>query len=191
MLTSVEVRWFLPESIPQDIRDWFLGEALTGELTPTQNREDLYLDLGDREDVGIKWREGNLEVKWRQSELGSRAFGEVWQGQMERWLKWSCEAETPNGFVENAIASRRWISIQKVRQQRQSKYAEGNCAVELSQLQIEQQTWWSLAFEATGNNDCLELILEQTLEQIQQRDRPISSFTLKNSYAYPRFLTQF
>jgi hypothetical protein len=40
-------------------------------------------------DIGIKWREKELQIKGRVSAIGSVVFSGVHQGNVERWIKWS------------------------------------------------------------------------------------------------------
>ncbi|MDI9635389.1 hypothetical protein QQ054_15410 [Oscillatoria amoena NRMC-F 0135] len=190
MLTSVEVRWFLAGSVPEKIEAWFLAETQIGQLSPKEQRQDIYLDLSNREDLGIKLRQNNLEVKWRETQFGSRIWENLGEGYSERWMKWSCPDKIVPEFAQQAIASSRWIAIDKIRYQRHHQQAEGKCALELSQLQLKQQTWWSFAAEATGDRSSLETLLDRTLKQLCQRDRPCPQFELAASYSYPHFLSE-
>lgn len=95
-LASQEVRWFLEGNIDrhQSLKHWFEREVAAprrdgGSLLWWQQRVDVYLMLTGSADMGIKWREGKLQIKGRVSACGTEVFGGRHQGAVERWMKWS------------------------------------------------------------------------------------------------------
>ncbi|BAY35854.1 hypothetical protein NIES2111_01710 [Nostoc sp. NIES-2111] len=94
MLTSKEIRWFYPGRIPEGIKVWFHQYCLIDQEQLPQEREDVYLYIPGSDFLGIKLREGSLEVKWRTAELGVVSFGELVSGKAEKWTKWSCNDAT-------------------------------------------------------------------------------------------------
>ena len=50
---------------------------------------DVYLLLPGADDMGIKWREGNFQIKGRAASLGVHEFCGRHQGSVERWIRWS------------------------------------------------------------------------------------------------------
>ncbi len=53
-------------------------------LAPVEERVDIYLYLPKCEYMGIKLRQGRLEVKWRKAELGIMHFGDTVEGKAEK-----------------------------------------------------------------------------------------------------------
>ena len=105
-LLTCEVRWFDQGGIPADLHAWFdaLGEQ---EIQPP--RTDLYL-AGLDASVGIKLRQGLLEIKPRQADLGERMFLPGVIGRAATWAKWSFppgEGEWPG------VDSAHWLPVKK------------------------------------------------------------------------------
>ena len=100
--STLEVRWFLsgpPAAIGSALEAWFRGPPPYGggdppmpmawQPAPPAWRQDRYLLVPGEDDIGIKWREGRLEIKGREAALGHRAFAPKIEGVCERWVKWS------------------------------------------------------------------------------------------------------
>jgi hypothetical protein len=118
MLTSLEIRWFYPGELPSDVAAWFSSAELGGQLQAPEKREDIYLYAPECEYMGVKLRQGRLEIKWRQAELEVLGFGTV-EGKLERWGKWLCEDPTNQSFQpEFVLRQKSWVKIGKVRSQR-------------------------------------------------------------------------
>jgi hypothetical protein len=184
MLITVELRWFYRGTIPTEIERWFNQDSLGGQMESPENREDWYLYLPNCDRLGIKLRQGKLEIKWRQAELKVLHFGDLVQGKAEKWAKWTCEDPTSKCFIPAEVAGKEsWLSVKKERSQRVYQ----DCAVELTQLDINGKDWWSLAFEATGEDDKLMDKLETVASQVFQSYRG-SELRSQDSYAYPKWL---
>ena len=184
MLTSLEIRWFYEGELPQAILLWFGQDELEGQLKPPEEREDLYLYIPEGEYLGIKLRQGRLEVKWRQAELGIVPFGRQVEGKLEKWGKWLCEDSTAESFqLEAVVGHKTWVNVKKVRSQR----LYDGCTLELTQLRIEGKDWWSLAFETSGTDanvmDKLQSIASKVFKSYTE-----SPLQVQDSYAYPRWL---
>lgn len=105
---SLEVRWFLdgePEAHPE-LPDWFLHSRPVGRhghiAEPRwqgrlNDEPDLYLLLQGSDDMGVKWREGALQLKGRVANLGTEVFAGRHYGHVQRWLKWSY-GELPDAY---------------------------------------------------------------------------------------------
>lgn len=116
MLTTYELRWFSPGMIPENIETWFKQNCLIDPIQPPEEREDVYLDSPKSDFLGIKLRQGRLEVKWRKAELGAVRFGDFVEGKAEKWGKWLCSDATEESFQPNLVLSNSsWVSVQKVR----------------------------------------------------------------------------
>ncbi|MFN2285080.1 MAG: hypothetical protein ACK2UQ_11710, partial [Anaerolineae bacterium] len=70
MFPTVETRWFYPGIIPSDVLAWYHYGERAPEAQPT--RIDYYLRLSDHGDLGIKLREGRIEIKQRAKQYGAQ-----------------------------------------------------------------------------------------------------------------------
>jgi len=184
MLTSAELRWFKRGKLPEEISKWFQQDDLEGQLQQPEEREDVYLYSPGIEYLGLKLRQGRLEIKWRKAELGVRRFGNRVEGKVEKWGKWLCEDSTEESFqLTDVVGKKSWVSVKKVRSQRLYE----NCAVELTQLNVRGSDWWSLAFEATGDDDSLIENL-QTVANLVFKTYNGLELQAQDSYAYPSWL---
>jgi hypothetical protein len=67
ILVFREVRWFLTGPVSSQARTWFDG--LPGEnVKQSYPRQDIYLVIPNRDDLGLKVREGRLEIKTREGQ---------------------------------------------------------------------------------------------------------------------------
>jgi len=211
MLTTAELRWFYPGTTPAAVKGWFEAEALGPPPSPTESREDLYLEA-DCPDLGLKLREERLELKLRRRQLGAWRISEAWAppggsrvvGEAGQWSKWSCEDSSGQPLLpEAALAQGSWIPVQKARSQRKYRIKAGHapiaesgtigiergCTLEITALQLQGASWWSLAFEAFGPEADLVDTLQTTVEwAFQTYDGP--QLQQQASSAYPAWLIQ-
>jgi hypothetical protein len=182
MLNSLEVRWFISGELPAEVSAWFVGD-IGGQLQPSETREDVYLYTPECEYMGIKLRQGRLEIKWRQAELEILHFARL-EGKLEKWSKWLCEDPTSESFKpERVLKQKSWLKIGKVRSQRLYE----DCALELTQLKIEDRKWWSLALETVGTEPPQMDKLQSVLELVGKTYTG-SQLQTQNSYAYPQWI---
>ena len=97
---SIETRWFFEggaDGYPQ-LRQWFetcTPFARRADVGPPQWRgradgqPDVYLLMQSCTDMGVKWREGSLQIKGRVADLGTRHFSALHEGRVQRWIKWT------------------------------------------------------------------------------------------------------
>lgn len=208
MLLTAELRWFYRGALPEEVLHWFQQDCLGEQLEPPEEREDLYLYSPGCEYLGIKLRQGRLEIKWRKAELGVVRFGDRVEGKVEKWGKWLCEDPTGESFQPTNVVGT-WVSVKKVRflrkaslTQRQYQVLAGEsitavpvsesidqgCTVELTQLSINGNAWWSLAFEAEGEDDCLMDNLQAVANWVFKSYRG-SKLQGEDSYAYPTWIS--
>lgn len=200
MLSSTELRWFYPGKLPEAISAWFRAEYLGNVLEPLEKREDIYLYIAsDCDYMGIKLRQGRLEIKWRKAELGLVSITPKVEGNLETWDKWTCEDSTAKNFQPQSVIDKsHWVKVSKVRQQRKYQVLEQivqdvplnttldqGCNVELTQLSIGSNDWWSIALEAFGaSTDNLHVVANKVFQHYD-----VSSLQAKDSFAYPCWLT--
>ena len=202
MLTTYELRWFSPGTIPENIESWFKQNCLINPMQLPEERTDVYLYSPKCDFLGIKLRQGRLEVKWRKAELGAVGFGDFVEGKAEKWSKWLCCDDTEQTFQPNFVmGNSSWVNVQKVRHSQlyqvlpefppqpvcADEHIENGCTVELTHLIIQGNAWWSLAFEASGEDACLMENLQTTASWVFDTYRELKLEAI-NSYAFPSWL---
>lgn len=173
--SSREVRWFFDGPLEQrkGLARWFFGAlpfAKRGEVPPAAlearlgNAPDVYLPLPGHADMGIKWREGLLQVKGRVATVGPVTFCRGHAGLVERWFKWSY-AGLPDEYraLFDAKQPLRTVSVAKQRALRLVDLQNGvadaaevgidarlDCgiAAEITDIEIGGRRICSLGFEA-------------------------------------------
>jgi len=200
MRASLEMRWFCNGTLPKAIGQWFGSESLGGYLSPPEEREDLYLLIPSCDYLGVKLRQKNLQVKWRQGELGTMHFGNRWEGKAEKWLKWIC-ADTMGPLPADLIATGKWVKVKKKRAQRlyqvsapgvlisvpvEAPIPQG-CIVEITQLNIDGNASWTLGFEAFGSESFLTESL-QTVANWTSNSYQAQKLKVEDSSNYPIWL---
>jgi hypothetical protein len=174
MLTA-EIRWFSDHA-----RAFKSLEQLLPFSRPSE-RTDHYL-LGSGTRVGIKWREGNIEVKQQQGE-GQTYQKDTVSGTIENWKKWSFALENQNDYLDK-FDTQYWLPVSKQRRLAPLKYdevqhnvlplssdqqAENRCEVEITQVLADGDLYFTLGLEASGRRDKLQESLVATIDYILER----------------------
>jgi len=199
MLATHEVRWFGSGAAPEAVRDWF---AAAPEPVVPPSRVDHYLHLPDDDSLGVKLREGRIEVKQRQGEKKTAAFHARVTGATAGWHKWSFPlVEGMPALAEIAETPTAWLAVHKSRRLRSyAMNADGDihlvspqdpppqgCDWELAAVRLGEQLWWSVCFEAYGPNP--EVILHRITAHLLATYPP-PPLTLDQSWSYPAWLRQ-
>ena len=137
---TLEVRWFVLGTLSPSAVAW----AEDAGLTRADPRTDRYVVLPGVDGVGIKLREGRVEVKARSGSLGQRVLGPA-SGVVERWVKWSQPVGTGVGWDEGPGV--RIVEVDKTRW----SFWQGGALIELTALKAEGQFWWTAAVEIAGS----------------------------------------
>ena len=200
MFATVETRWFYPGTIPPDVLAWYHHSERAPEAQPT--RIDYYLRLTGYDDLGIKFREGRIEIKQRAGQYGVEQLHERAHGLVEGWHKWSFGVNDIGGGLNDPNGPQpAWIAIRKARRLRRYRFTDDGevfaitgaeiapqaCHVELAEVTIHGQTWWSLAFEAFG----LQAGLHTTLMRVAQHTlhgSAVPDLDAEHSYGYAHWL---
>ena len=202
------MRWFGEGGIPGIVRTWF--DQCQGEITGHQVRTDTYLgDLGS-DVLGIKIREGRLEIKHRTHRFGPVQLHRQVNGLVEQWRKWGLILE-PDQFNSDVtdFTDLHWIRVKKDRQLRRYQLTLNGllspvvavtgpadeaatnqvrvCDVELTSIQVVNRRWWSLAFEASGPADNTYEDLLTVIGRLVESNEP-PPLTTANSFGYPYWL---
>jgi len=201
MLTTAELRWFCRGTVPGAVENWFQQGCPGEDIESAAERTDLYLATAS-EYLGIKLRQEQLEIKWRDAALGVLQFSDALAGQLEKWVKWTCQP-VPATLPEVDLATGHWIRVAKVRCQRRyqvfpdqsltavpaTQSIPQGCSLELTKLSVAETAWWSLALEASGE----DAALVDVLQTVAHRLLPTCSglkLPVQNSYAYPQWLSR-
>jgi hypothetical protein len=158
---SLEVRWIFPGQLDAAVSGWF-GRFPAG----TESREDTYLLDPPLRGLSVKVRGGRaLEVKvYRGSPAILKVPGRAC-GRLESWQRWSFpfsplspgSGDTPGW---RPVRKRRRISRFSAASRTIAATAaelghQPRCEVELTEVRVSGQDWWTLGFEATGPADLL------------------------------------
>lgn len=186
---TLEARWFYPGKLPLDVSQWFYADCVGSDIDshyPFAERDDQYFLTPGCELLSLKLREGNLELKCRQQELETVSTSARWSGKIEQWLKWSYVGfEQLYHLLLDQSKEKFWINVNKRRVQR--VYQE--TAVELTQLILVDDIWWSIAFEtverAANQCDSFKAEISRVLGTY-----PGPPLLADCSYAYPAWLAK-
>jgi len=212
-LASHEVRWFFEGKADQheSLKHWFettapIQKSLNvGPPVWSNDRVDIYLLVPGSNDMGIKWREGELQIKGRVSSLGTQVFCGRHQGKVERWIKWSYKS-IPDSYQRLFVAGKETglvtASIRKTRALRKVRldtltgkaqevdakvFIDRGLGCELTDLEIDGKTYYSLAFEAFPNDSAMDAAFTETIEAFVDGLTAVD-LTATHSQSYPAFL---
>jgi hypothetical protein len=190
---SHEVRWFFEGQANQheSLKHWFETAAPIpknpGVGPPVwkgrlDDKPDVYLLVPGSDDMGIKWREGELQIKGRLSSLGTHVFCGRHQGKIERWIKWSY-ANTPEAYQRLFIGGKGTglvtAAVQKTRALRKVRldtmtgkaqevdaetFVDRGLGCELTDLEVAGKAYCSLAFEAFPDDSAMDAAFTQAVE---------------------------
>jgi hypothetical protein len=163
---SLEVRWIVPGQLEAAMGRWFA--RFPAEL---ESRVDTYLLDPHLPGLSVKVRGGRaLEVKAYRGSPGTLEVAGRARGRLESWQKWSFPCDPPSrgsgvpvGWTP--VRKRRRISRfplagSRARAHQPGPGKEPGCEVELVEVAVRGQPWWSLGFEAAGPASLLRSELE-------------------------------
>ena len=190
-LRSLEARWILPGPLEPAVTRWFA--RFPAEVS---SREDTYLVDPQLGGLSAKLRGGRtFEVKVYRGSPGilqvtGRAFG-----RLESWDKWSFAgeqvswggADLPGWRPVHKLISRFSPARGHSRMRAQGLGEEPGCHVELTEVHMSGQAWWTLGFEGYGELDQVEAILSLTVSLMARRRCP-PPVTPGEATGYPSWL---
>lgn len=217
-LASHEVRWFFEGDVSQheSLKSWF---ETTSPLKKAPDvgppvwkgrlgdQPDVYLLVPGSDDMGIKWRESELQIKGRASSLGTHVFCGRHQGAVERWMKWSYARmpepyqelfapASPSGLVTASVRKTR--ALRKVRLDTMTgeahevdakAYIDRGLGFELTDLEVFGKAYCSLAFEAFPNDSAIDGAFHRAVEAfLAELTAPV--LTAAQSRSYPAWLRE-
>lgn len=197
---TLEVRWFCPGAIPEQVQEWFTR----GDPAPAHepSRVDHYLRLQRSHGLGIKLRQGSIEIKHRLHQYGNINFHRHVTGVIEHWRKWSLPLAATGESLDGLLVPRSsWVAVRKERMLRSYRcdvgeqiaattelYTERGCHLELTNVQVGDRIWWTLAFEAYGAESSLRDSLASTMQYILKREGAPYRLDARDSFGYARWL---
>ena len=215
-LASHEVRWFFERKVShhESLKCWFETIApiqKSPDVGPPvwkgrlDGQPDVYLLVPGSDDMGIKWREGEMQIKGRVFSLGTQVFGGRHRGVVERWVKWSY-ANMPLSyrrlFVTGTETGLITASVRKTRALRKVRLGtltgpteevdaatlvDRGLGFELTDLEVAGKAYCSLAFEAFPDDSAMDAAFTEVVEAFVDG---LTSFdlTAAQSQSYPAFL---
>ena len=163
---SLEVRWILPGELATAMAGWF------GRFpADTKALEDSYLVDPHLPGLSVKVREKQaLEVKVYRGSPGLLEVAGRARGRLETWQKWSFPHGSPSHGSADPAG---WQPVRKRRRISQFSLGGGpaqargpelskqqGCAVELTEVRMRGEAWWTLGFETTGPANTLRSELD-------------------------------
>lgn len=209
MYRSAEVRWFLQDDLPGAVIEWF---ETGGRVRNEPERTDEYLVLPGCATTSVKFRGGRFEVKAQTEPPVPVHFPNACSGLRDAWVKWSSDRiDVDNLRDQVARPEDEWISVSKSRRLRlisleagepvevapDHGWLSGGCQVELTVVRAwmrpDEQSralpWWSLSFEAFGNEEAMRDGLDQVVREFVE-DAPVT-LAREASFSYPAWLQRF
>jgi hypothetical protein len=213
-LASHEVRWFFEGGVDQHLplQQWFETTVPRPDGLPRPewkgrlgDEPDIYLLIPGSTDLGIKWREGELQIKGRVAALGAQLFAGRHQGAVERWIKWSYR-DLPDAWrrlfatpAENGLIA---VPVRKIRALRKLRLdlftgtanevapdtlIDRGMALELTDLELNGSRYCSLAFEAFPDDSGMHLAFARTVSRFLHTLRD-TELEADQSLSYPAWL---
>ena len=201
MFPSCEIRWFFKGDIPDEIQKWFFSLDESNQYQP--ERIDHYLKIPDQKNLGIKLREGRIEIKKQKEEPSFLKINEKVSGYSDCWEKWSFELKETDKLPVTDVKCNEWIEVRKKRnmylfeivngicisRSPESGTIKNGCIAELTRISVHDKLWWTLGLEAFGETDkMLKNLLIVCSHIFSGSDYP--SFQSKNSISYPGWLSK-
>lgn len=196
-IRTLEVRWIFPGELQTVVAGWF-GRFTGG----TESRQDTYLVSPHLPGLSVKIRGGRaLEVKVYQGSPGILEVAGRARGRMECWQKWSfpCGRLSQGG---GEVAG--WRQVRKRRRigwlSPASEPAlthvpppgeKSGCTVELTEVAVGSEAWWSLGFEVRGPADLLRDELQASAALVFAEALPGGAeLGMQHSRSYAEWLRQ-
>lgn len=196
MLTTFEVRWFYTGPLPEAIQEWF--EYFEPADQPP--RTDYYLNMKDSAGVSIKLREGSIQIKPEKENFGVHSFLKDVGGVVKHYEKWSFPVTSNAEWAEMIRKPDIWVPVNKIRKLlrftleggfpdsigKEEQPDEG-CEVELSKVDVVDESYWSLAFEAHGSD--AKGNLGKTINELFHNKSCPVPLSEENSFGYTRLIS--
>lgn len=163
MFQSEEVRWFKKE-LSKPVIDWFHSKNYS--FDKTSPRTDYYLPVQNNKGIGIKLREGSIEVKHLFELPAPGKLLPKAEGYFEKYIKWSFDSSDEDALSKAIIQENKydWVAVKKTRigfkltekagnieKIEIDEYPDSGCQVEYTKVEIKNETWYTFGLEWFGN----------------------------------------
>ena len=200
MLESVEIRWFFQGHMPDKLYSIIDNSNIQSKW---ESRSDYYLLIEKCDNVGIKLRNSRLELKWLKISNNFNLPQFDVDGKIEHWIRWEWNDTKSFNEVLQFIHLNKdnpWIKIDKSRLQKKFKIQDDSItelqsesvyfdfAIEITQLKIFEQYWWSVAFDSFLK-ERHEYFFTQLIKRYVNREiHPLLKSSL--SCGYPKWISK-
>lgn len=200
-ISTAEIRWFYTGSPPEPLLVWL--QELDGLYENQSPRTDRYLLLPAQDNLGIKLREGRIEIKKRTGAHPQYSNEQI-AGHVESWFKWSIPLESGHNPVHAFMHARNhWVDIRKIRSVQKFAldeelglilppelgYPSEGLMVECSALRMDNKAWWTFAIECFGPADRVYSNLIAVIPGLLSGHFPIALSTSQSS-GYPEWINR-
>ncbi len=195
---TAEVKWFFKGRLTDNVAHWFETVMHNPQVQP--KRVDFYIFNRETVSLGMKIRENRIEIKQCFCRDRDITFNKQVIGNIEHWKKWSFPLEKMPDT--DTVLAPDWIPVEKQRKQccftldRNTQAVTAVvptfdllqcCTVELTELLLFQDKWWSLGLEARGEEHDIRDLLVLVASHIFKSNKP-PFLNSQNSYGYPQWL---
>ncbi len=165
MFRSKEIRWFKDYTDPA-IEDWFVRHGQTFETASP--RTDFYLPTG-KDDITVKLREGNIEIKQREGTPQPGTLTAATEGIYEDWVKWSFNAGKDDRLSNEITGANNYDWIETIKTRIGVKltrdtfgklqvlpiktFVDSGCQIEYTHVIASGKTYYTFALEWFGEKD--------------------------------------
>ncbi len=199
---TAEIRWFMRGEVPPEFQDWFNRSKYKQGFG---TRTDTYLVYPNAETVGVKFREHRFEIKSFVKTIDQLCIRDHIIGNIEIWEKWSMAGNAVAQLLKGVDQDRSvWIEVKKTRTIRKYStdgeevveidssgkqgFPDDGCFVELTEIIINNNRYWSVGFEAFSEKKTLVDNLLQTVAFFFESAEVEITLSEEDSYSYPTLL---
>lgn len=215
MLRSLELRWFFKGILPIRVYQWFTDILPGNEKFEEKPREDYYLATQSI-DLGVKFSRQQLQVKIRKYNVDFTLNNNNIQGSLEYWIRydWAYLHNKENTKKDKLYDRFSSIKIDKKRLIKKYKILDNQliqipiqnttdtqCSIEITKINVKEQTWSTLGFDWFLNNKIPESTFivdyitnnktfNKTIEELFNQYPGFKITQIPNSFGYPYFLSK-
>lgn len=195
MFKSKEIRWF-SQTENSSISKWFEENSYIFENTIP--RKDFYLPLQEKEDIGIKLREGSIEIKHRTERSEKEKLLSRAEGYFEKYIKWSFTSAEEDSLYQEIVEEEKydWVGVSKERlafklkkdpdegivRVKADEFIPSGCQIEYTRVKLKDEVWFTFGIEWFGDEE-LNFDLSLIDEILGETD-----LKAENSMGYAEFL---
>ena len=200
-----EVRWFFSGEVTPAVTEWFLQTLPGGLRGGALKRQDVYLLVPGRDDVGLKFRRDKIQLKLRRnrrpfSALGGRVLGVQTDWERHSWTYDQAAEDLARAFSGEAGLGRQ-VAVAKTRRQKTyglgpegdprplaaGKRVKTPVLLELTEIAFAGFLGWSLGLEIVGPQSQAQGHLLPAVAGLL-RDFPALPLKQCDSLDYPEFI---